>query len=74
MPKRIFIRLTTNAQHFRMYKQHLGKKRVKLFYEFSYVAKEEAMDSSNSTLHASYQLHPTSSFYVIVVGTVERRV
>ena len=37
-----------NAQHLRMYKQHLGKNTVKVLYELSCVAIEETMDSTDS--------------------------
>ena len=39
--KIIHFPVTRNAQHFQMYKQHLIKKRVKVLYELSCVAKEE---------------------------------
>ena len=42
------INLAMNAQHLRMYKQHLGKNTVKVLYELSCVAIEETMDSTDS--------------------------
>ena len=46
--KLLIIRLTTNTQHFRICKQHLGEKRY--LCELPCVVKEETMDSIDSAL------------------------
>ena len=64
--KSLIIRLTTNTQHFRIYKQHLEKRELKCYLcELPCVATEEAMDSTDSALDeiASSFLHEFLSAY-----------
>ena len=42
--------------------------------KLSSVVREETMDYTDSALDASYQLHPTSLFYVVIVGSGKVRV
>ena len=42
--------------------------------KLSCVVREETMDYTDSALDASYQLHPTSLFYVVIVGSGKVRV
>ena len=74
MLNKIIIILTTSAQHFECINNIWQRKSVKVLCKLSSVVREETMDYTDSALDASYQLHPTSLFYVVIVGSGKVRV